>query len=128
MKHPIIKTIGIALFSFFISLTITAGGNGREFLDIPLLLYFILIPASLGLASYRTGGPNAFLRASKKHFIITGILTTLVRIILYLQYVLDPNSLGQMYATLLLPTFYTIIFYCLADAITDCPRAVDNKT
>ncbi|MBW8016719.1 MAG: hypothetical protein FVQ82_11070 [Planctomycetes bacterium] len=109
--------LGILLFIIAITGAILCGSDYQLFICFPSIIFVVVVGGSLGLASYRSGGFVGYIKACKKHFIAAVILATVIEITKML-YGLSYDSLGAAIAIFLMPLFYGIILYCIADAIS----------
>jgi flagellar motor component MotA len=110
--------LGITLFITAIYTVLFFDSDPRMFCDIPSLIFVIFVGASLGLACYRGGGFLKYIKACKKHFFTAGLLLSIIIVTNMLQNLSSPDAIGRGVAIGLLPIYYGIILYCIADAIT----------
>jgi len=113
------KVMGIIVFLLGVVGAISLGWH-EIFINIPSVMYVVLVAGGLALMRFRRGdGVAGFLKNLKRYAIVSGVLgmmTGLLQMASAGSFDLAGFYVG--FGTSLLTVFYGIIFYCVLDTFT----------
>jgi flagellar motor component MotA len=119
--------LGLIVFIAAIVLALSTGGSLPTFIHIPSFLFVAGVAGGLGIATYKGGGLLGYIAACRKHFIPAGVLGTVIGVILTLRNLESPSQIGTGIAVALFTIFYSLMFYCVADALVARAKADEGN-
>ena len=117
-----IRMIGLLIFLVGIVGAISCGWS-EIFLNIPSVVYVVLVAGGLALIKFRKGnGVAGFLKHVKRYAIVSGILGMLTGVLQMASATSGTKTFDQAgifvgFGTALLTVFYGLIVYCILDAL-----------